>query len=394
MKTSLVVLSLLMAFVMLISGCTGNSDKPSDPSSQITSSETVSSITTSETASSYKVIMGENALSCVVEPKKVTEYDTYEFVGNDKQNDRNYLLTINVPKGLKSYPPSRNLGLGGVADFSEVLTYTEKTNYFCELQVKPATDKTMDEMLENAKHNYEMSDRLYYKLYDNGIIEKKEPGIDWMVETTRYFDCGYTLTAFFSNECGYEKMIYDMLSSATLVITDREASDIKQITGTEARLGTPSEKYNEYKFTCKNPISNEEYHVSFEIPEGVGYDVNKWGEPKTAEKVCSIYLIDGTGYSTSGYTFSFPRIERFSSEKHDLTDTEKYTEIEDGIYTYAYTPEISSGYALRKRVYFRVINEDYMVCVEEVDEDYYNDVSELERRLTFDFFKTVKVSKK
>lgn len=375
MKRLLIILSLLLAFVMLLSGCKGNADKPSNTPSETLSSE-------------------NNNLTNVVEPKKATEYDTYEFVGNDKLNNRNYLLTLNVPMGMKTYSPSSFCSVGGVTDFSEILTYTDKTIPFCSIQVLPATDKKMDEMLENAKRNYESFERLYYKLYDNGILEKKDPGIDWMVETTRYFECGYTLTAYFSDECGYEKMVYDMLSSATLVITDRELSKLKQISGTEAQLGTPSEKYNEYKFNYKNPISNQEYDLSFEIPEGVKYIVNKWGEPKTAENICDINLIDGTGYSTSGYPISFPKIKLFSSEEHDLTDTEKYTEIEDGIYYYAYTPEIASGNASRKIVYFRIVNEDYMVCVEELDQYDYTNMSELERKLTFDFFKTVNVIKK
>ena len=363
----------LLAFTMLLSGCKGNTDKPPVNAEEKPNEETV--------------------LSSVILPKKVTEYNTFEFVGNDKYNGRNYLLTISVPKGMKSVPPSSGLSVGGVAGFSEVLTYTEETKYFCELQIMPATDKTMDEMLEKAKRNYEMFDSLYYKLYDNGILEKKDPGIDWAVETTRYFDCGYTLTAFFSNECGYEKMIYDMLSTADLSVTDREASAIKQITGSEARRGTPSEKYNEYEVSYKRPSNGDEYDILFSLPDGVHYTVNQWGEPKFDDKLCNVTLLDGTGYSKDGNMLSFINIGPFSSDEHDLSDTYKYTELEDGIYTYEYTPVVEGGGAYPHRVYFMVLDDKYMVYIDETIAPYC-EIGELEKRISFDFFNTLKISKK
>lgn len=365
-------LAALLAFTMLLSGCKGNTDKPSVEPEEKPNEETV--------------------LASVILPKKVTEYNTYEFVGNDKRNDRNYLLTISVPKGV-GIRPLTGLNIGEFADFSEVLTYTESETSFCRLQIEPATDKTMDEELENAKRNYEKSDRLYYKLYDNGILEKKEPSIDWMVETTRYFDCGYTLTAFFSNECGYEKTIYDMLSAATLTVTDREAAPVKLISGSEAELGTPSEKYNEYKVSYKRPSTDDEYDISFSLPDGVHYVVNQWGEPKTVSDICSITLLDGTGYSKAGYFLTSTSIALFNSDEHDLSDTAKYTELEDGIYTYSYTPVVEVGNAYPHRVCFKVIDDKYMVYIDETTAPYV-EMDDIEKRVSFDFFKSLKISKK
>ncbi len=377
--TSFSAMAVLLAFIMLLSGCKGNADKPSvSSSSDATESMSVSSETI------------ENQLKSTVQSKRVTEESVYEFVGNDKQNDRNYLLTISVPKDVIIYPLSI-LNIGESVCFSEALTYTEDTANFCELQVKPATCKTMDELLEKAKHNYEISDRLYYKLYDNGIIEKKEPSIDWMVETTRYFDCGYVLTAFFSNDCGYEKTIYDMLSAATLTITDREVAPVKLVSGSEAQRGIPSKKYNEYEISYKRSYIGDEYDISFSLPDGVCYIVNQWGEPKTDSNICSITLLDGTGYSKEGYPLSFAYTDLFSSDEHDLSNTDKYTELEKGIYMYEYTPVVEGAYS--HRVYFKVINNEYMVYIDETIAPY-GEMDELKKRVSFDFFKTLKISKK
>ncbi len=371
---------------MILSGCSGNSGKPSEPSSQMTSSEIVSSITASKTTPSYKVNMGENALSCVVEPKKITDYISFEYIGRDDANNRNYRLTLKSPADITARSNEYNLELG------QMLTYTESSNLLCRLKVEPAQENTMDLLLNGAKKIYEESNKQrYYKVYDDGILERMSETIDWMVETTRYFDCGYILIASFPHKEGLEETIYDIVSSAELTITKKDTADIVQTSGPKPEKGTPSDKYNEYCFTCNDFAYNEEYNVAFEIPEGMGYDVNRFAKPEDSSgatnTICSVCLTDYTGYSAQGVTTVYSKIDFIESAKYDLSDSSKYEKIDDDIYMYEYFA------AFYHKVYFRIIDEKYIVYIDET-QDNLTEMDELEKKIAFEYFKSVRVSKK
>ena len=373
MKRMLTVLSLLLAFVMLLSGCSGNNDKPSDTSpSEI------------------------NSLSNDVEPRKITGYISFEFTDVDWSFEKSPRVTFKLPYDmyceLDTY--EWEYGVSHRAVVFEKQTYTEDATYHFEIDIKSEDSDYMEKLVDRLEEMQEVFEEYEYKIYDDGIILYYAGYGDWYI-AERYFEDGYLLRIDLILMQAEEdrELAHTILACADLELVDETKPSVRQITGEAAAFGTRSENYNDYKFTCEGRHVGEEYEVSFSLPEGMKYEWQDYPIPEYAPDVCGIWLFDSTGYLKSGNLMHSVEIDFYDLAEHDFANDEKYTSYGDGVYSYEYVPGGEGSGAYPYIVFLKIADEKYTVYSENtITEDF--ELDEREKKVLFDFLKSVKVSKK
>ncbi len=356
------VLALILAFMMLLLGCSGNADKPSDSK-------------TSDTSSTTSPTMEEQGLAYRPQPKKVTSYNTFRYVGQDKVSGKKYVLTFTLPEGLIA---DTRYGIG-ICTVTEPQTYTEDMGYFCDLDIYHGDRERIDNLINEAKSS-KYDD---YILYDDGILQRDPPMLENRKIAYRLFDENVIFQASFAREATNTDMVHKILADATVEFTEEEPSPVTQITGEEAKYGIPSDKIKVHKFAFTH---DEEYEISFSLPEGVGYEADDFSNPDyVPDRICGIDLMDCTGYTPDANYIVGAYIALYDPEKYDLSNP-----VDEGIYKHTYTPDGEGLSPITEC--FRILDEKYVVYARVFsDNGTFNKTAE---KTIFDFFKSLKVSKK
>ncbi len=376
-------MSLILAFVMILSGCSGNSDKPSDPISNIKEMESM--------------------LSNTVEPRKTDGYNTFEYIapGSVVPGDEPaWRVTFKLPYDMFGKFYVNDVGSYYYFDHSvsicEKLTYTESEKYYFTVRVKRADADYMTELIEMNEEYKGYVDGYDYTVYDNGVVVHDEVIGEW-ITAERYFDCGCVVTVDGIFEDTYIDFAYQLLSDAEVSVVDPQKPSFKQISGEEAKFGTPSKDYYGYNFTCKDWREGEQYKINFSLPKGIKYEWYDYSMSENAPDVCGIRLYDATGYSKDGHAFQSVRIDFFDSSEHDFLNSDKHTDCGDGVYYYTSDLEGSDSVNGTKEVYYRRVNKDYLAHAEVY---FYEDSAlgdqgfcEREKTLICNLLKSIRVSK-
>ncbi len=408
MKTSLVVLSLLMAFVMILSGCSGNSNKPSDTTS-VTSFDTssvASSATSSDTSSDTSSVISSDThsdtippenilLANNVEPRKITGYNTFEYVKVYRWDNVAVRVTFQLPYDM--------YGELDVEDFYytvfsnlyilEKQTYTESDRYYLNFNLTKAEPDYIEKKLEELK-TYKENMGYEYEIFDDGTILYEPVMTPGSNSCIKYFEEGYVLEISSIISDFDEELAYTIVSTAKIELVDDNDPSIKQITGEEAAYGVASKKYNNYGFSCKDWRKGEEYQIKFAIPEGVKYEWCDYSNSEYAPDICGILFSDATGYSKDGSGLFEVKIDFSGSDEYDLSDTEKYISHGNGIYSYEYVPGGEDSGAVPIRVYFKIVNKKYVAYIEQyISEKPRTGLDETEQKVLFEIFNSLSVKK-
>ncbi len=383
-RISFSAIVILLAFIMLLSGCKGNTDKPSDLPTNVKEMESM--------------------LSNTVEPRKTEGYNTFEYIspGSVVPSEKAaWRVTFKLPNDMFGELYVNEVGkyyyFGDSVGVCEKLTYTESKKYYFSVSVRSADANYMTELIAENEEYKKLDEGYNCTVYDNGVVVHDEVIGDWMT-AERYFDCGCVVTVDSLFKDSDVNFAYQLLSDAEVSVVEPQKPSFKQLSGEEAKFGTPSKEYYGYNFTCKDWREGEQHKINFSLPKGIKYEWEEYPVPEYAPDVCGIWLYDATGYSNDGHYFQSVEIDFFDPSEHDFSNSDKYTDCGDGIYYYTYNPGGTDSGAAQKVGYCMRVNENYLAYAE----TYFHEdptlgdpgFCEREKTLICNLLKSIRVSKK